>query len=225
MKYLFLLAFSFLIVINQTVFSSTSDCITSEGTKSFVYLPLKNIQMMSSEPKIRKEFSDSFFCHAANQLILNYLSEHPNLTRLNTNTDSMNIDSSLFFINQDSGDTVKNLFGDISSKFKADYIIIFTACSLKNKIITQNSWRDGKGGPSYARPVKSTFKAQIHLKVLNTQNLTVCDLVETSTTNRPMFYSYFGKKVKLNDIEQYARKHYAHPFIRAINKAGRNLLK
>ena len=183
-------------------------------------IPLDSIHV-NKPSELSGEFSDSFFCLAANQLLLNSLSQR--LTPvLNENVESSSIRSKVLSNDADM-DSLTVLIREIVRKSGSDFMVIPHCCSLWQEIKTQKAWRDGRGGPSYERPVKNTAIARIQMKVWDKDGKLICELNGTGKNTKPMFYSFFKKRIKLKEIVSYSRKPFANPLIRALNKAAKDL--
>ncbi len=187
----------------------------------FLYIPLDSIYIDKTS-ELSGEFSDSFFCHAANQLLLNSLSQR--LTSVSNGNIGITSLRKMFFSNDSADiDSLPDSVLEIARKSGSDFVVMPHSCSLQQKITTQNAWRDARGGPSYERPVKNTAIANLHLKVWDKDGKLICELNGTGKNTKPMFYSFFKKRIKLKEVVSYSRKPFANPLIRALNKAVKDL--
>jgi len=200
----------------------SQDCrFLSLYSGKFLFIPLDSIQIDKTS-ELSGEFSDSFFCLAANQLLLHSLSqrlipvsnENVEVSSLRSNTlsnDKTDMDSLTFFIKE------------IVGKSGSDFVVVPYCCSLRQEIKTQNGWRNARGGPSYERPIKNTAIAKIQMKVWDKEGKQICELNGTGKNTKPMFYSFFKKRIKLKEVVSYSRKPFANPLIRALNRAVKDL--
>jgi hypothetical protein len=187
----------------------------------FLLIPLDSVQIDKTS-EFSGEFSDSFFCHAANKLLLHSLSQR--LTPVsNENTGISSLRDKALSNDKADMDSLPDLIREIARKSGSDFVVIPNYCSLQQKITTQKGWRDSRGGPSYERPIKNTAIAEIHLKVWDKDGKMICERKGTGKNNKPMFYSFFKKRVKPTEVIKYSRKPFANPLIRALNKAAKDL--
>jgi len=187
----------------------------------FFFIPLDSIQIDKTS-ELSGEFSDSFFCLAANQLLLHSLSQR--LTPVsNENVEFSSLRSRALSNNKADIDSLTIFIREIVGKSGSDYVVVPYCCSLRQEIKSQKGWRDARGGPSYERPVKNTAIAKIQMKVWDKDGKLICELKGTGKNTKPMFYSFFKKRIKLKDLVSYSRKPFANPLIRALNRAVKDL--
>ncbi len=188
----------------------------------FYFIPLDSIQIDRTS-ELSKEFSDSFFCEATNRLLQNYLSQKfipvSEINDLNIQISSIVADSAL------SEDSLTVIIKDVAGKSGSEYVIMPYSCSLQQRVTTQKRWRDGRGGPSYERPVKNTAIASVHLRVWDKNGKVVCEYSSVGKKTKPMFYTFFRKRVKFTEVVSYSRKAFANPLLRALNDASREFNK
>lgn len=227
----------FLISTALILQSKTTSALAAEKncstlpSNSFYFVPLDSIKADNNISDLKKEFSDSFFCEAANQLLIYYLSQsHVPVANL---SDSVltKMKASFFkrcspLLNDTTGmDSIAGIIKEIAQKSKAELVIVPYSCSLQGRMVVQNAWRDGRGGPSYERPVKNIANASIHLQIWDKNGILLCESISNGKETKPMFYSFFKKRMKISSIITYSRKVFANPFVRAINEASRGLMK
>lgn len=202
--------------------------LIGQSSKTFFFIPLDSIQIDRSS-ELSSEFSDSFFCQAANKLLFHFLSQKNSSVSLEPKELDSQITSlkQIFLTGKDTA-AIKssvNIIKEIVQKSGCELVMFPFSCSLQLKMQTQNGWRDGRGGPSYLRPVKTIAIARIQLLVWDKNGTLVCERTGIGKETKPMFYSFFGKRVKTTEIVSYSRKVYANPFIRALNEASRQSVK
>jgi len=229
-----------LLTINIFSFSSKStyaqkaekSCsIRTLPSKTFFYVPLDSIRTDNSVSELRKEFSDSFFCDAANQLLTYYLSQYQVPVTNAKDSILQNVKASTIngcsLLDKDTirFDSASALIKEIAQRSKAEYVIIPYSCILQERKVVQKAWRDGRGGPSYGRPVKNIASVGIHLQIWDKNGKLLCEYTGDGKESKPMFYSFFKKRLKITSTINYSRKIYANPFVRALNEASRELVK
>lgn len=217
----------FLIIVCLTFSGKADDSqecpFLSLYSGKFLFVPFDSIQIDKTS-ELSGEFSDSFFCHAANQLLLHSLSQR--LTPVsNANGEMSSLRSKSLSDDKADMDSLSGMIREILRKSGSDFVVIPYSCSLQQKTKTQKGWRDARGGPSYERPVKNTATANIHLKVWDKDGKLICELSGTGKNTKPMFYSFFKKRIKLKEMVSYSRKPFANPLIRALNKAAKDLIE
>ncbi len=219
---------SIILIISCLSFSgkadNSQDCrFLSLYSGKFLFIPLDSIQIDKTS-ELSGEFNDSFFCHAANQLLLHSLSQR--LTPVsNDNIEISSLRGKALSDDKEDMDSLPDFFRKMAKKTGSEYVVIPHSCSLYQKIVTQEGWRDARGGLSYERPVKNTAIAVMHLKVWGKDGKLVCELSSTGKNKKPMFYSFFKKRIKLKEVVSYSRKPFANPLIRALNKGIKALLE
>lgn len=202
--------------------NDSQDCqFLSLYTGKFFFVPLDSIQTDKTS-ELRRELSDSFFCHAANQLFLHSLSQR--LTPVSDkNIDISSLRSKSLSNDKADIDSLAGLIQEIIRISGSDFVVMPHSCSLQHKTITQKAWRDGRGGPSYERPVKHTAIANVHMIVWDKDGKLICNLNGTGKNGKPMLYSFLKKRIKLKEVVSYSRKPFANPLLRALNKAVKDL--
>lgn len=188
----------------------------------FYFIPLDSIQIDRTS-ELSKEFSDSFFCEATNRLLQYYLSQKfipvSEINNSNVQISSLVANSAM---NEDS---LAVMIKGVAGKSGSEYVIMPYSCSLQQRVTTQKRWRDGRGGPSYERPIKNTAIASVHLRVWDKNGKLICEHSSEGKKTKPMFYTFFRKRVKFTEVVSYSRKAFANPLLRALNEAARELLK
>lgn len=164
------------------------------------------------------EFSNSFYLESVNKLITFQISKRFKLIPSDSSTGSVQKWSKV------NGDTttpvgpVSQMIRDLASSYKADLIVIPYSCEILHKSIQQNGWREGKYGGSYEKPISYSANADLHLQVWDKTGKLIYERIGKGVSGQPLFYSMFKHKSKEN-IVGYARKVFAPPLLRALNKA------
>jgi hypothetical protein len=220
-----ILCVSCIVPLNQQVFLNSTQPIHTDTPRTALYIQLDTITSEYLDnttilPEI--ELSDSFYCDAANNLILY---EGTKRFTIKTFAEIAQRDSlvrwSSFY-----GDTAgKGIVSENISKLirnsGSEYALVAFACSLKHCVTSHNGWRNGKYGGTYTQPLTYTSRAMIHVQVWDKEGVLLYENKATGNSGRPILYDTIKKSVRKSDVISYSKNPFSPPLLRALNQAAR----
>lgn len=189
-------------------------------TALFVNLDTINIEYINNVSALaRKEYSDSFYLSAANQIAFSKMSSMFRLSDINLGESRNLIRYSVLQNDTLSKDSASEAIKEIAKEGQADYVVVPYACQIKYSAIQPQSWRNNAG--SYEQPIDYSAATEFHIQIWSSGGELLYEKKGISKNGRPMFYNSFNKHRQkiMKDVVSYANKLYSPPMIRSLDDA------
>lgn len=170
------------------------------------------------------EYSDQYYAQVADQIVFKELSKRfQNIVLLTDTSDIRKLYETVQW-NKDSTRLIvsaefKKICTELSTKYKADNIVMPQYCQMFYKQIHQNNWRDARGGSSYERPVSVRAYSEFSISFYQKDGTVIRNSKGNATFGKPLLYKYARKKNFEANIVENSRKKYAPPLLRALYRS------
>ena len=216
--------------VQQLVFRSSESTMRSDVPRTLLFIPIGTITSQYLDnttllPEI--ELSDSFYCDAANNLLLYECSRVFTVKNVQGTDSSNHIDRWTSFSNDTTGKGCAVLsIRQHTEMAGVEYAMVVYSCGIKHTATQQDGWRQGKYSGAYERPVAYLASAYIHAQLWNKEGVLLFEKRGTGSFGRPIFYNTMKKRGrnKSADVVNYSRKLFSPPLLRALSKAARNAM-
>jgi hypothetical protein len=235
MKYLL---FFFLIIpfpvlcappLSQKIYRSSEGVINADMPRTAIFINIDTITTKYIDntvlmPEI--EYNDSFYCSAANNLLLYECSKLFTVKSVLYPSDSILFPRwTSFADSQSSIDSVQKYVRTFAKKFDVGYIVIPYRCTLQHSAVRRGGWRGGKYGGSYEQPVSYSAISKLHVQIWNKNGMLVFEKIGIGSTGRPILYDTVKKRRnEKGDVVSRAKKLFSPPLLRSLSEAAHNAL-
>ncbi len=215
-----------IIVIYAVSVMSRGTSVLTVDKKQLV-VPLKFIETSYKDnstdlPVI--EYNDQYCAQVADQIVFKELSKRfQNIELLTDTTDIRKLYETIQWNKDSTKVTITAEFTkictELSTKYKADNIVMPQYCLMTYKQVHQNNWRNGRGGSSYERPVSVRAFSEFSIAFFQKDGALLRSSKGSASFGKPLFYKYARKKNFDTNIVENSKKKYAPPLLRALNRS------
>jgi len=170
------------------------------------------------------EYSDQYYAQVADQIVFKELSKRFQNIELLTDTTDIRKLYETIQLNKDSTKVTATaeftkICTELSTKYKADNIVMPQYCLMTYKQMHRNNWRNGRGGSSYERPVSVRAFSEFSIAFFQKDGVLLSSSKGSASFGKPLFYKYARKKNFDANIVENSKKKYAPPLLRALNRS------
>jgi hypothetical protein len=213
------------LILIISVISQGASVLTVD--KKQLLVPLKFIETSYKDNSTAlpvMEYSDQYYAQVADQIVFKELSKRfQNIVLLTDTTDIRKFYEKVQWNKDSTGVIVSDGFtqicSELSTKYKADNIVMPQYCLMNYKQVHQNNWRNGRGGSSYERPVSVRALSEFSIAFYQVNGALLRSSKGSASFGKPLFYKYARKKNFEANIVENSKKKYAPPLIRALNRS------
>jgi hypothetical protein len=213
----------------QKIFRSSEGVIKAELPRTILFVNIDTITTRYIDnttilPEI--EHNDSFYCSAANNLLMYECSKLFTVKSVLYPSDSTRIPGWTSFADTAGNlEITQNAIKKLAHKFDVGYLLIPYNCTLQHSAVRRNGWRDSKYNGAYEQPVTYTAASRLHVQIWNRDGKLVFEKIGVGSTGRPILYDVAKKRRKeTGDIVSRAKKLFSPPLLRALNEAAHNAM-
>lgn len=203
-----------------------------DRTKSALCIPVDSLHVTYTDKTKAvpdSQISDSFFTAAARSFFSFEISRSFQVVNCRKDSSDSASDSLPAFraghYSRLLGDTgafalISGRVRDLAAKYKADFVAIPYACTIKQISTRPEGWRSNQQAPAYERPVDYLAKTSFHVQIWDKSGRLVFERIGRDESGKPLFYSLFKKdKVPGKDLVEYAKRYYALPLVKSLYKS------
>jgi hypothetical protein len=209
--------------------------MAADGTETALYIPITHITTKytdNTRARPVRQFSDSFFVDAINQLTPFELAKRFTLTDVQGELPEtlQLLQSSRFTAIKDSSTAdsavVAALVRAAAARYDADFVAIPYDCTVTNRVFQAKGWRGGKYESSaYEKPTDYVATTRFHMQVWSRDGRIAYERAGSISCKQPFLYTVLKREKQKGDIVSFAKRFYAPPLLRALYKAIKGSLQ